>query len=89
MINSKDVIMDELSKNRDYYKEKIRPIQSRRNDMYKRDGIEYWDEINESYNVALFMEIYDQLAGKLDVPIDDLYCELEELDLSQFFEPNN
>lgn len=89
MIDAKDVIIDFLAKNRDFLKEKIRPIQNRRNKMYEKDPIEYWDEINESYNTAIFMEMFDQLSTKLDLPIDELYCELEELDLSGFFEPNN
>lgn len=89
MDNVREEILDELSKNRDYYKERLRPIQMRRNAMYQKDPIEYWDEINSSYETALFVQLFDDLSEKLDLPVDELYIELESINLSEFFEPSN
>lgn len=89
MIDTKEYILDYLAKNRSELKRIIMPIIHRRNEMYKRDPTDYWDEINESYDTALFMQIYDSIAEKIDIPIDELYVELSVLNLSEFFEPSN
>jgi|ERR1700722_7823158 len=89
MINTKEVIIEELSMNRDEFKKLIRPIQLRRNLMYQKDKIETWDEINEAYKNAIFIELFDRLSQRLSLPVDELYIELESLDLSEFFEPAN
>src|ERR1017187_2877815 len=86
---TKDEILDELSKNREYYKEITAPIRCRRNQMYKDSSTMEWDEINESYSTAIFLQMYDELSDKLNLPADELYCELETLNLSDFFEPAN
>lgn len=89
MINYRDEIIDYMAKERDYLKDLIKPIQLRRNKMYAESGTNEWDEINDSYEMAIFLQIFDELSDKMDLPVNELYCELEELKLSEFFEPSN
>jgi hypothetical protein len=90
MIDYREEILNYIVRERDSLKELIKPIQSRRNKMYvESKGTGEWDEINYAYNEAIFLQLYDYLSGKLDLPIDELYCTLEEMDLSAYFEPSN
>lgn len=89
MQDSKDVILDYLAMNRDFYKEKLRLIQIRRNKMYETESTSEWEEINQVYEDAIFLELYDDLSQKLNLPVDELYCILLDLSLSDFFEPAN
>lgn len=89
MINYRDEILNYVVRERDYLKELTNPIRIRRNQMYIKSSIMEWDEINNAYNEALFIQLYSELADKLSMPVDELYCELEEMELSKIFEPNN
>lgn len=89
MINYYDQILDYIIRERDYLKKLTDIIRYRRNSMYELADTKEWDEINYAYNEALFLQLYSELADKLSVPIDELYCELEVMELSKIFEPSN
>lgn len=90
MINPRALILEHIISERDYYKKVILPIQIKRNEMYETMPITEWDEVNESYKTAIFMQLFDELLDKLtNVSVEDLYCELEDLNLSEIFEPSN
>lgn len=89
MTDYKSKVLDYLSMERDSLKDLIRPIQQRRNKMYVNSNTLEWDEINYAYDDAILLQLYDYLADKIDLPIDELYIILEELHLSSYFEPSN
>jgi hypothetical protein len=57
--------------------------------MFIDSKTDEWQEIDDSYETAIFLQLYDSLAEKIDLPVDELYVELSILDLSSFFEPLN
>lgn len=89
VINYYDQILDYIIRERDYLKKLTDIIRYRRNSMYELADPKEWDEINYAYNEALFLQLYSELADKLSIPIDELYCELEVMELSKIFEPSN
>jgi len=89
MIDHRSDILDFLAKNRDSLKELIRPLQILRNKLDQESNSNEWNEINDDYNKSIFLTLFDEMCDKTSIPIEDLYCELEELDLSSFFEPSN
>jgi len=90
MVNYRDEILDHITKERDYYREQTQEIRFRRNKMYKESFTDEWQEITDAYRTALFMKMYDLLIDKLTtVPFDELYIELESLELDKIFELDN
>lgn len=89
MIDHRSDILDFLAKNRDHLKELIRPIQILRNKLDIEHSSSEWNEINDDYNKSLFLTLLDEMCDKTNIPIEDLYTELEDLDLNSFFEPDN
>ena len=90
MVNYRDEILDHITKERDYYREQTQEIRFRRNKMYKESFTNEWQEITDAYRTALFMKMYDLLIDKLTtVPFDELYIELESLELDKIFELDN
>jgi len=89
MTDTKDYILDYLAKNRTELKQILKPIQIRRDKMFIDSKTEEWQEIDDSYETAIFLQLYDSLAEKIDLPADELYVELSVLNLAEFFEPLN
>ena len=90
MINYKAEILDHIIKERDFYKEETSEIRRRRDKMFKESFTDEWEEIVQAYKTALFMKMYDLLIDKLTtVPFDELYIELEEIELDKIFELDN
>ena len=89
MIDHRSDILDFLAKNRDHLKELIRPIQILRNKLDIEHSSSEWNEINDDYNKSLYQTFLDEMCDKTNIPIEDLYTELEDLDLNSFFEPDN
>lgn len=89
MIDYKDQILDYLIKERDYLKKETEEIRREINEMYRKSPADEWQEINDVYENALFIKVFDLIADKLSVPVDEIYCELEEMTLSEILEPSN
>lgn len=90
MIDYKDKILTHIILERDFYKEATAEVRRRRDKMFKESFTNEWQEIADAYKSALFMLMFDLLIDKLsDVPVEDLYCELEEMKIDEIFEPRN
>jgi hypothetical protein len=90
MIDYKDEILNHIIKERDYYKTATLHLRIMRDKMIKELPTKDWQDITEEFQNALFMTMFDFLMDKLpDVPVEDLYCELEVMELDKIFELDN
>lgn len=89
MTDIKDKILNHIAQEHEWYKEQTLIIRIRRDKMFKESFIDEWQEIVDAYKTALFYKVYNLMIDKIDIPFEDLYCELEVIELDKIFELDN
>lgn len=89
MTNNKDKILNYIISEYEFFKKETLEIRRRRDKMTKESFTYDWQEIEDAYKTELFMKVYDLMLDKIDMSFEDLYCELESMDLISIFELDN
>lgn len=89
-IDVRDFLLDEFVKNRQYYKDLIKPLQTLRDKFIDEESNLFYREIMDEYQYEILTLLFQDIAGRFaELPVDDIYCELDDMNLNKLFEPEN
>lgn len=89
MDDPRDFIWDELTINRNYYKELVSPFKNLRDQLIDQEDNLLYEVIMENYLDTIISVITQDMTERFPLNVEDLLIVLEESDLINFLEPEN